>query len=123
MDENLKSVGRNVIKSIQQKTKEEESNLVKQVPEILNKSLGTNLDKDDKVGKEIKEDKVVKEMTDEIKDNKVGKEIKNSFKNSSCFFNISALLSSFVSPCFSSAVTEGISTLCSLIYFITKWKN
>ena len=123
MDENLKSVGRNVIKSIQQKTKEEESNLVKQVPEILNKSLGTNLDKDDKVGKEIKDDKVVKEMTDEIKDNKVGKEIKNSFKNSSCFFNISALLSSFVSPCFSSAVTEGISKLCSLIYFITKWKN
>ena len=45
MDENLKSVGRNVIKSIQQKTKEEETTLVKQVPEILNKSLGKNLDK------------------------------------------------------------------------------
>ena len=55
MDENLKLVGRNVIKSIQQKAKEKESNLVKEVPEILNKSLDTN-DKNDK------------EMTDEIKE-------------------------------------------------------
>ena len=29
MDENLKAVGKNVIKSIQQKTKEEETNIVK----------------------------------------------------------------------------------------------
>ena len=36
MDENLKLVGRNVIKSIQQKAKEKESNLVKEIPEILN---------------------------------------------------------------------------------------
>ena len=61
MDENLKSVGRNVIKSIQQKTKEEESNLVKQVPEILNKSLGTNFDK---VGKEMTDEEMKEEVNE-----------------------------------------------------------
>ena len=68
MDENLRKVGINVVKSIQQKTKEEESNLVKKVPEILNKSSRTNLDK---VGKEMTDEiKDDKETTDEIKDDK-----------------------------------------------------